>query len=370
MTAAVSSACVGCMRRSWLLGELSPTLDYTAPDRARLRALLELDDGALVDAIAGRRRDDLHAAYSNFEPAWLHCAQGDETLCAHSSVYPRALTQYSAPPVLHIRGGSSRLQRLLRAPLVAIVGSSAPSDYGLQMARSLARAMSACGIAVGCGLLDGIAASALFGVLDAGGGPLAVLGGGLDCASPVRRRGLYRRLAERGCVLSELPCDGSGRRWGQPASERILSALAALTLVVEAEESDRELDPARLARMLGREVAAIPGRVTSPLSAGPHALLAEGAAIVRGPEDLLEILHSATPSPPPPELEPSKRLDPRLRWTLEQVGAGRDTPDRLSGHSEMSNGELLQALSELELMGLLSRGHGGRYLPCGPLGSD
>jgi DNA processing protein len=363
------SACEGCMRRSWLLSELSAMLDYAALDGARLHALLELDDGPLLDAVAGRRRDELRTAHSSFEAGWLARGQDDEMLCSHASGYPRALRQHRIPPLLHIRGGSSRLTQLLRSPVVAIVGSNAPSDYGMQVARGLARAMGASGVTVACGLSDGIAISALLGVLDAGAGAVAVVGAGLDRSCPARRRGLYRRLAQRGCVLSELPCDCSGRRWGQRASDRILTALAELTLVVEAQQNDRDLAPARLAQALGRGVAAIPGRVTSPLSAGPHALLAEGAAIVRGPEDLLELLHSATASLARVRLEvdPTVGIAPRLRWTLEQVGAGRDTPSQLSGRTEMSDAELLWSLSELELMGLLTRGHGGRYLPCAPL---
>jgi DNA processing protein len=170
------------------------------------------------------------------------------------------------------------------------------------------------------------------------------------------------------CIISELPCDCRGRRWGQLASERIVVELAALAIVVEADESPEDLAAARMAQALGRTVAAIPGRITSPLSRGSHALLIDGADLIRGAADALELLYRI--GAPAPDVcavrEAYAGLEPKLTRTLERVGAGSDTPAELSG-AGMSAGEVLLALSELELMGLLSRGDGGRYVLCHPL---
>ncbi|MGA2322086.1 MAG: DNA-processing protein DprA [Solirubrobacteraceae bacterium] len=181
-------------------------------------------------------------------------------------------------------------------------------------------------------MTDGVAAAAHAGTLEAAGGTVAVMGGGLDVGAPAGRRSLYERvISQGGCAVAELPCGCRARRWGQLAGERIVAGLADLTVVVEAAESTDELTGARIAQTLGRAVAAVPGRVTSPCSSGTNKLLMEGAHLVRGPGDVLELLYL--------------------------LRAGEDS----SG--------VLMALSELELLGLLARGDGGRYVPREPLSS-
>ena len=291
-----------------------------------------------------------------------------QALCRHHRDYPRALNGPAAPRMLNVAGGRTRLTTLAAAPVVAILGSRAASDYGMEMASSLARGLAASGVTVTACLVDGIAIAAHAGAIRAQGATLSVLGGGLDVSCPARRRSLYERLTRTGCALSELPCDCRGRRWGHLASERIVVELAELSVVVEAEETAAELAAARMAWALGRTVAAIPGRLTSPLSSGAHALLMDGASLVRGAQDVLELLYRAGISRPPAQTatQPHAELESRLRAVLERVGAGRDTPDKLT-RGEVNAGETLLALSELELMGLLARGDGGRYVPRYPL---
>jgi DNA processing protein len=419
-------ACPDCRRRRWLLSAVSGPLEYCARDRDRLLELLALDDARLLEAVGGHRTAELRERYERF-PLRGRCgaeeaaaragdtdgaAQADDTdapagadgtrarcsarahllesICRHDPLYPRALDSDFAPRMLEVAGGAERLARLTAAPVVAVVGSRAPSDYGVELARSLARGLSACEVTVAAGLGDGIAAAAHAGALEAGAGSVAVLGGGLDVACPPRRRGLYEHVLGAGCGISELPHDCAGRRWGQLASERIVAELALLTVVVEAEASAGDLAPARIALALGRTVAAIPGRVTSPLSRGTHALLLDGARLVRGPRDVLELLYAlgaprtgagagagvqAMTGAHPlavaggarrEHVNPHAALAPELRRTLAHVGAGRDTPDKLA-RAGLDGSRLLLALSELELMGLLARGDGARYVPRDPL---
>jgi DNA processing protein len=358
-------ACEGCVRRSHLLRELSGPLDFRAGDRDRLIELLALEDRELLQALAGRRTAELCAWHERFHPG-EHPESQVEAVCGHDARYPRGLRGAQAPRMLYVAGGVDRLAKLAGGPVVAIVGSARASDYGLEMARSLARGLAASGVTVAGGMGDGIARAAHCGALEADGPSVAVIGAGLR-AVPARRRSLCERVRRRGCAVSELPGDTGGRRWGPAASERIVAGLAPLTVVVEAADSSRELAPARIAQALGRTVAALPGRVTSPLSAGTNALLMDGAALVRGPGDALDLL-SLSPCQPPAEASPPLQtaLTPRLRATLEQVGAGRDTPGKLAGDGGDPE-EILLRLSELELMGLLARGDGGRYVPRGPL---
>ena len=292
-------ACAACLRRSWLLSALGGPLDYCARDRARLLELLALADGELLAAVAGSRAAELRTAYERFD-AGAHRRGGGElrheaqvqTICRHRRGYPPMLDGPAAPHMLAVAGAASRLVELTAAPVVAILGSRAPSDYGREVAWSLARGLAASGVTVAAGLTDGIAAAAHAGALDAGAGSVAVLGGGLGVSCPPRRRPLYERILRHGCALSELPLDCAGRRWGPLASERIVVELSQLSVVVEAERTPADLAAAGIAHALGRTVAAIPGRVTSPLSRGTHALLMDGASLVRGPRDVLELLYS------------------------------------------------------------------------------
>jgi DNA processing protein len=371
--AKTARACANCLRRSWLLAVLSSRLEYRGKDRDRLLELLALaDDDDLLRAVGGKRREELKSRYAELEPSEIGSAKESvEAVCRHHHGYPRALGDPSAPPLLHVAGGAARLDELASAPTVAIVGSRRATDYGMEIAKSLARGLAACGVTVIGSLDDGIAIAAHAGALEVNGGTIAVMPGGLDVSCPARRRGLFARVIEHGCAVSELPCECAVRRWCYTARDRILARISQLTIVVEADERAEDLSTARIAQDLGRTLAAVPGRVTSPVSRGTHMLLKDGLAqLVRGPEDALELLfgpktrsrlattaHQATP-PPGTQTE----LEPRLRATLEQVGAGRDTPDKLAGVAGDA-GQTLMALSELELMGLLARGDGGRYVP-------
>jgi DNA processing protein len=373
-SAGEAGACAHCLRRSWLLSMLSGPLECCARDRGRLIELLALEDQELLEAVAGRRRKELRAEYARFRSDAVAREPGVESLCRHRRAYPRALDGAAAPHMLELAGGAGRLAASASAPAVALLGSRGASDYGIEMARTLARGLAASGVTIVASLADGIAAAAHLGALDAGAGSVAVMGGGLAVACPARRRSLYERVTDAGWAVAELPARCAGRRWGQLASERIVVELARVVLVVEAHETAEELFAARLAHGLRRTVAALPGRVTSPLSCGTHALLLDGAHLVRGAQDVLELLYEREDSPSRahpastvmPAQTPHAGLRRELRATLARVGAGCDTPDKLA-RSGADAGELLFALSELELMGLLVRGDGGRYLPRDPV---
>ncbi len=372
----MTGACADCLRRSRLLAWLSARLDYRSQDRERVIELLALDDEDLLRAVGGRRWEELKARHAGFDPSEeIEPVEGVERVCRHDRAYPCALREGEASRMLRVAGGVARLGELTSTPVVAIVGSRRATDYGMEMAKSLARGLAASGVTIASGLDDGIAVAAHAGALEVERGSVAVLPGGLDTACPARRRTLYARVTAVGCAIAELPCGSRVRRWCYTARAQTLARMAALTIVVEADEDPGELLSAELAQTLGRTVAAVPGRVTSPVSRGTHALLMTGARMVRDPEDALELLYGPGTSSVQPN-EPARRriatqdrqaeIEPRLRAVLEWVGAGRDTPDKLAD-GDGDAGEVLMALGELELMGLLARGDGGRYVPRGAL---
>src|SRR5581483_678724 len=195
-----------------------------------------------------------------------------------------------APAVLFGRGDPALLGELVPDGAVTIVGTRRPSGYGRELATSLAREVAAAGVGVVSGMALGIDSRAHAGALEAGGFTVAVLGNGVDIAYPASSRQLYAQIAERGLVISELPPGTAARRWSFPARNRIMAALSAMTVVVEAREPSGSLITAEFAQELGRQLGAVPGRVGTSSAAGTNGLLRDGAAVIRGAGDVLDAL--------------------------------------------------------------------------------
>ena len=149
-------------------------------------------------------------------------------------------------------------------------------------------------------------------------------------------------------------------KWGFPARNRLIAGLADLTVVVEAAERSGSLITAELAQDLGRGVAAVPGAVTNPMAAGTNALLRDGAAVVRGAQDVLDTLLGAgaprVPVGPDPE-----RLVPALRALHGRLGAVPATSAALLETGDDADG-VVAGLVELELLGYARRIPGGGYV--------
>ncbi|MFZ1154270.1 MAG: DNA-processing protein DprA [Solirubrobacteraceae bacterium] len=356
----MSGACPQCERRSWLLEQLSVGLDFRARELSRFWSLLELPDAKLIDAIGGRRRAELQTAYAQWEPKQARAGTEIQMICQHHGAYPTGLRDRRlAPHMLGVHGGLERLAGTLEERVVAIVGTRKASDYGMETARSLAYSLTASGVTVASGLMEGIASAVHSGALEASGATLTVMAGGLERCSPAHCSSLYRRVISSGCAISETPSSLRALRWGESARARTLALLAHLVIVVEAEEHPLALACAHLARALGRPVAAVPGRVCSPASRGTNSLLMEGARLIRDPQDALDLLYGVGMRRAP---KPSIELEPQLQKVLEEVGEGKDTVAKLTTRGAKPTNVAL-ALTELELQGLLLRGDGGRYVP-------
>jgi len=185
---------------------------------------------------------------------------------------------------------ATRRAELLDRAAVAVVGARACSPYGAQVARLLGRELAAAGLVVVSGLARGIDGEAHRGALEAGGPTVAVLGCGIDRDYPAAHAELARRIAATGLVASEYAPGVEPAPWRFPARNRIIAGLAAATVVVEARERSGALITADLALEEGREVFAVPGEITSALSAGTNALLRLGATALTSPADVLESL--------------------------------------------------------------------------------
>ena len=178
-----------------------------------------------------------------------------------------------------------------------------------------------------------------------------MLGCGADVAYPAAHRSLWRRIGESGLVLSELPPGAGAWRWTFPARNRIIAALAGMTVVVEAAERSGSLITADLAADLGRDVGAVPGPVGSRLSAGPNALLAGGACLVRDAQDVLDSMLG-------PGVQRIERAGPELddaqQAGLEALESGCQTCDAVATQLGISAAEAAAALTDLEQLGYLT----------------
>lgn len=364
----MSSACRECARRAWLFERLSGRLDIEVKrhDASRLWGILALEDLELIDAFSGRVANELRAAYDRWRPAPGGSGRPD-ALCRHHAAYPRQLREDAlAPHSLELRGGLERLRETLEQKVVTIVGTRTASDYGMEVARALGRGLAVAGVTVASELAEGIPSAALAGALEADGAPLAVIGGGVERRMGASCSALYRRILERGCSLGESDAGRRTRVWWRYASARTLALLAQLVIVVEATEQPWDMACANVGRSRARPVAAVPGRLGSPTSRGTNTLLMGEARLVRGTQDALDLLYGVgvCDADSAGQSLAAADLEPELARVLELVGGGRDTLARLTA-GERHADEVVVALAELELRGLLARGDGGRYVPCG-----
>jgi DNA processing protein len=216
------------------------------------------------------------------------------------------------------------------------------------VARSLGRELAAAGLVVVSGMARGIDGEAHRGALDAGGSTVAVLGCGIDRDYPAAHAELARRICERGLVVSEYEHGVEPAPWRFPARNRIIAGLCHATVVVEARERSGALITADFALEEGREVLAVPGEITSSLSAGTNALLRLGATPVTSADDVLEVLGLTRPRRAEPELTPLARA------LLEGLRDEALTADELMRAVRVDSSQASAALLELELARLVS----------------
>jgi len=349
-------ACGACLRRARLLAHLAPYIEKlaTGAPGSRSPELLRLSNEELAAAAAPKVARQVLAGVEAVPEARLQAdlaAAQCWGCCRHDRLYPAALRDAAdAPWALFGRGDAALLEGLEAGGVITVVGARRASSYGREVARELGRELAATGLVVVSGLAFGIDACAHRGALEAGK-TFAVLGCGADVAYPAAHRSLWRRIGQAGLVLSELPPGTGAWRWTFPARNRIMAALAGMTVVVEAAARSGSLITADLAADLGRDLGAVPGPVGSRLSAGPHNLLAGGACLVRDAQDVLD----AMLGPGARRLERTgSPLGRRLHQVLEALELGAETSDAIAAELSLSGAETASALADLEAAGYVT----------------
>lgn len=277
--------------------------------------------------------------------------------------YPEMLKNIQDPPYLLYYAG--RLA-CLEKPMVAIVGTRRASSYGMEMAAMLSRGLCEADVCVVSGLARGIDEAAHVGALNAGGRTVGILGSGINVPYPPEHTQLLRKIAGGiGLIISEYPLDAGPLAFHFPHRNRIIAGLCQGVVLVEGPIKSGGMHTVNAALMQGRQVFAVPGRVGSFGSEGPHALLRDGARIVTSAQELLEDLDLADVA-----LEKKKEKQQRIRLSHEQsriISMLRVEPvgmQELSERLQMDPAQLMTELGTLEIMGVIRREAGNRfYLP-------
>ncbi|HVV91557.1 MAG TPA: DNA-processing protein DprA [Solirubrobacterales bacterium] len=358
-------ACVECLRRSWLLSLLGPYLEKTATGSVGRRSpeLLRLSNEDLVEVVAPSEGRRLVGEVAERGEGWFAERleeAGCWAICRHDDRYPPGLRDAAdAPWALLGRGALTLLEAIEPQAATTIVGSRRATSYGREVARDLARELATAGLVVISGLAFGIDACAHRGALDGGGKTIAVLGCGPDTSYPAAHRSLWRTIAEAGAVISELPPGSTPWRWSFPARNRVMAALAGMTVVVEAAARSGSLITADLAAELGRDLGAVPGPVTSRASAGPNELLAGGACVVRDAQDVLDAMLGAGARPPRRTGPPPGPEEAAVLAAVESLATPGSRPavataDAIAATTDLPAGRVAAALARLELLGYLA----------------
>lgn len=285
--------------------------------------------------------------------------------------YPRLLLETpTPPPILYYRGEIDLQENLGNKPLVGIVGTRQPSEYGMRWTRQISTALAKNGFTVVSGMAEGIDTVSHSAAMKAGGRTIAVLGTGVDVVYPHKNLDLYKQILTSGLVVSEYPTKTPPDRTHFPRRNRIIAGLSRAVLVMEAPMKSGALITATYANDFGRDVYALPGRLDDIPSQGCLKLISQGASlIIKEIDELLKMLGAipqidVVDKSPAPEQMSLPSLPPELQQVLDAIATDALPFDLIIQQTGMNAGAVSSALLQLELMGVISQLPGMRYQKC------
>lgn len=287
---------------------------------------------------------------------------GGRLLLPEDPEYPASFVEvYEPPPFLFAKGDLT----LLNLPACAIVGSRDHSAYGARVCRAVAEVAAAAGVVVVSGMARGLDALAHGAALDAGGKSIGVLGNGLGVIYPAANRTLYQRMSSGGLLLTEFPPGEKPTAGSFPRRNRLISALARVTIVVEAAGGSGALITVEKALEQGKDVMAVPGPITSAVSVGTNRLIRDGAMPLLEPADLLHYFPEIRPKTQSvsdvaldgPGPLPAFLTAPERELAL-LIGPEPLPLDDVAIRSGRQVNEVLALLSGLEIAGVVEQGPG------------
>jgi DNA processing protein len=280
--------------------------------------------------------------------------------------YPQLLREIpSPPPLLYYRGEVDLRENSGQKPLVGIVGTRQPTEYGIKWTRQISTALAKNGFTVVSGMAEGIDTESHAAAMKAGGRTIAVVGTGVDVIYPYKNQGLYKQILTSGIVISEYPAKTTPNRTHFPRRNRIIAGLSRAILVIEAGIKSGALITATYANEFCRDVYALPGRIDDQPSQGCLKLISQGAGLIN--QELSELLTmlGAIPqldiepiivkSPPLPDLAPE------LQQVINILAIDALSLDFIMEKTGMNAALVSSSLLQLELMGLVTQLPGMRY---------
>ncbi len=345
---------VGPVRYRSLLGRFGDPQKVLEAPAGELAAVDQIDRKTAA-SIAGQRdeswvRGQMEAMEQN-AASLLTIDQPD---------YPELLRRTDdAPPLLFVRGDCDFNSR----PPVAVVGSRLATQYGKATAELLGRELGRAGFLVVSGMARGIDSAAHRGALSAGAPTAAVLGCGVDVVYPPENRKLRDQIVSSGAAVSEYPMGEGPLAAHFPNRNRIITGMSLGVVAVEARADSGVFSSVRWAADQGREVFAVPGPISSAASSGTNRLIKHGARLVQGVNDIIEELQPLLAGPKKTDV---KREAPSLGKDEEPIfELLSDQPlhvDSLAQQAERSVTEVLRALFDLEMRGVVRQLPGKRYV--------
>jgi len=319
-----------------------------------------------IDGLGNKVTNAVVQQRSTLNPEVLlreHLKQNRQFWTPADAAYPRLLLEIpSPPPLLYYLGMVEPEENQGVKPMIAIVGTRNPTEYGKRWTKKITQALVSHGFGIVSGMAAGIDTVAHYSCLEANGRTIAVLGTGVDLIYPHSNRSLYDRLTTQSLVVSEYAAGTPPDRGHFPARNRIIAGLCRAVIIIEAPQRSGALITSRFANEFGRDVYVLPGSLDSPQSKGCLALLNSGAHVILGVEHLLEMLGTMpcldrlqTTSKPIPQLQP------RLKCVYQLINRDAIALDTIVEQTGQNTGEILAALSELELLDLITQLPGMRY---------
>ncbi len=360
----------------WLIEALKPTNNkinrlidaYALPENIYFAPI---DD---LGRAAGLSADDITALengrnLSKAQSILEKCKKEDISICTlYDNNYPERFQNIPNPPVLFFYKGEPVWDD---ASLnIAIVGTRKMTKYGYTVTKDMASQLSGCGCTIISGMAYGIDAAAQAAAVATGGKTIGFLAGGVDVIYPQENMVLYYDIISCGCVISEyLPGEKNLPHHFQ-ARNRLIAAMSDGVLVVQAPKKSGALITAKWAGEYNREVFAVPGDITEEQSEGTNSLIADGAKLVQHPMDIIseygnifsEVIKEQKKNIAKKEIiKPQEENDEKISKIIFLLKDAEYDCSSLAEKSEISLGQLILLLTDLQIKGIITEKPGGIY---------